>query len=92
MSLDLLKSVKGLCFYVDLDLLIKCTRAFEQEGRAQSSTHVDISTAVCLRVHAGGSEGECRNALGFWGFFVVFFPQGEGTPHFSLNIIHQFSF
>lgn len=78
MSLDLLKSVKGLCFHEALDLIVKCTRAFEQEGRAQRSTRVDISTAVCLRVHAGGSEGESRNALGSC-FLFFFFLQGEGT-------------
>lgn len=71
-SFDLLKSVERLCFYEVLDLLIKCTRAFEQESTAQRSTRVDISSAVCLCVHAGGSGGECKNAFGFWGFLFFF--------------------
>lgn len=63
-------------------------------GRAEhkgSRVWTSPQPCVCVCVRAGGWGGD--HAEMFLAFvFILFFLQGEGAPHFNLNVIPQFSF
>lgn len=87
MSLDLLQSVRGLCFYEASNLPVECTRAFKQQGRAWRFTLVNISTTrsvcvwacmcVCVCTCKGLGWEHAENVLGFCFHFVFFFKEKE---------------